>query len=264
MVQFWIDPTLAEEAVFERMRVLASASAAEARQWQHEREAVYADREACARDAAFVELAGAWFERLDLARPLRGALAFTPHVRALVTEIRLQRSARRSQEGSELYRDAVLTRLVFGLTPARFGDLATLPEFFLRECLYAEDMLDPSVGFSPHLDPAPADERARAELVRDRLRVLWEARVTGRAAALLGMEPVPGPGPSFRRAFAGALAPAEIGGLHERASQGVLATFTQLLAAARGEPGFPFDPGIPCSGELATARGPRTTMESPT
>lgn len=264
MVQLWIDPALAEEALFERMRVLESAGDAEARLWQSERESIYASCAASARAAAFVELAGNWFERLDLARPLRAALASTPHVRASVAEIRLHRAARRTQEGSELYRDASITRLVFGLTPARFGDSTTLPEFFLRECLYAEDMLDPTVGFSPELDPAHVDERARAELVRDRLRVLWEARIAGRAAALLGMDPAPGPGPSFRRAFAGALTPAELGALHERASRGALATFSQLLAAARGEPGLPSELGSPCSSEPAAVRGARTMMGSPT
>lgn len=264
MVQFWIDPALAEEALFERMRVLDSAGSAEARQWQREREAIYAESEASARAKAFVEVAGTWFERLDLARPLRDTLAFTPHVRAAVTEIRLHRVARRAQEGSELYRDARGTRLVFGLTPARFGDSSTLPEFFLRECLYAEDMLDPGVGFSPELDPARADDHAHAELVRDRLRALWDARITGRAAALLGMDPTQGPGPAFRRAFAGALTSAEIEALHERAAQGGMTTFSQLLAAARGKLESSIEVGSPCSSEPAAVRVARTTIGSPT
>ncbi|NOT32318.1 MAG: hypothetical protein HOP15_17870 [Planctomycetes bacterium] len=259
MVRFWIDPALAEEALFERMRMLESAGGAEARLWQREREAIYDQCEASARAAAFVELAGAWFERLDLAQPLRAALALTPHVRAKVTEIRLHRVARRAQEGSELYREAELTRLVFGLSPARFGDSTTLSQFFLGECLYAEDMLDPGVGFSPELDPAHGDERARTELVRDRLRVLWEARVRGRAAALLGAEVPLRPPPAFARAFAGVCGGVSAGDsesngirvLHQRASEGALATFPQLLAAARGELDV-LQVGVPASSEASS------------
>jgi hypothetical protein len=246
MARLWVDPALAEEAVFERMRALESDSHAEVRRWQQEREAVYARPES-ARSSAFTELARAWFERLDLAQPLRAALELTPHVRAQVAEIRLHRVARAAQEGSELYREAGITRLVFGLGPARFGDSALLPEFFLRECLYAEDMLDPAAGFSPDLDPALEDDGARAELVRDRLSVLWEARVTGRGATLLGIDPAAEPRLAFRRAFAGTHTPAEIGALHERASRGDVATFSQLLATARGDPRVSLLPTSPAA-----------------
>lgn len=228
----WIDPGLAEDAVFARMRALAARDPETAGCWDREREALYS-RPKGERDEAFLVLAKAWFERLDLARPLHRALARTPSVRAGVSEVRLHRALRHAQEGSELFRDGRRSRLALGITPARLADPAEAEPFFVRECLYAEDMLDPAVEFAPELG-LEAGEHARAELVRDRLRVLWEARVAGRTARMLGTVCPTSPSSAFRRAFAAALSSAEVDALHSRVSVGELATFPQLLDVARG------------------------------
>ena len=95
-------------------------------------------------------------------------------------------------------------------------------------------MLDPAFGYRHELGPDLAPGDPRTELVRDRLRVLWEARVLGRARALLGSRGTSlGPPRAFLRAFAGAGDSAELQRLHERARLGALATFAELLAAAR-------------------------------
>jgi hypothetical protein len=154
-------------------------------------------------------------------------------VRARVHEIHLVRAARRAHEGSELYVDGARARLVLALTPARFAAPEELGTFCLRECLYAEDMLDPAVAYAPVPAHELAHEPARVDLVRDRLRVLWEARIRGRLARLGTVEPEGRPTPAFVHAFEGALDAAQIEELHSGARNGALATFPELLATAR-------------------------------
>ncbi len=233
MSWLWIEPALAEEAVFERIRALERAGDPRAGDWHREREALYAQPEGAARERAFGRLASTWFERLGLDRPLSEALAATARVRGAVVEVRLHRAGRPKAEGSELFRDGGHSTLVFALTPARFAEPDRLIDFFLRECLHAEDMLEPAFGYRPDLGPGLLEEPARTELVRDRVRVLWEARVRSRMAAILGAPAALEPAPAFLRAFAGALEPAGIHALHERVRSGELATFAGFLGAAR-------------------------------
>lgn len=232
-MRLWVDPALAEEAVFERMRVLEARSHPDAQRWQREREALYAVTSE-QRKAPFEALAERWFDRLGLLRPLSTALSSTPCARELVDELRVHRAARRAQEGSELYRDGDRARLVFGLTPLRFAHSEALEEFFLRECLHAEDMLDPAWGYTPRLPSEPGEEPAHAELVRDRLRVLWKARVQGRMARLRGTLPASVAEPEFLRAFGSAGTPSvELDALHALAASGALGDYAALIAAAR-------------------------------
>lgn len=230
-MRLWTEPALAEEAVFERVRALEDHAEADA--WQRAREGLYTQPPE-RRAALFQALSAEWFERLGLARPLGAALAATPHVRASVGDLRLHRAVRRAHEGSELYRDGAQARLVFGLTPRRFASPDELEEFFLRECLYAEDMLDPEWQYAPELGEGPADDRARAEVLRDRLRVLWQARVRGRLAHLRGDAHESQPPPAFLRAFGEVGEPsAALAALYESVQCGEPADFPSLLAAAR-------------------------------
>jgi hypothetical protein len=232
-VRLWVDPALAEEAVFERMRVLEAESHPDVRRWQLEREALYAANPE-RRKADFEAFAERWFEHLGLTRPLSAALAATPHARTRLSEVRVHRAVRRAHEGSELYQEAQSARLVFGLTPRRFARPQELAEFFLRECLYAEDMLDPEWGYAPRLHLVPGEEPVHAELVRDRLRVLWQARVRGRMERQLGRAQGAPPGKEFLQAFGESEpASAELAELHARVVAGELADYAALLAAAR-------------------------------
>ena len=140
------------------------------------------------------------------------------------------RSARR--EGSELFRSEDAEPLfVLGVRAERFCDRPGLYAFALRELLYAEDMLDPAFGHRPALPPGL--EPARRELVRDRYRVLWEARVAGRMArAGVAHGPPDGAPPRFRRAFGRAADPAAVDALYGEAFGGGLATQAALLEPA--------------------------------
>jgi hypothetical protein len=228
-----LDPALVEEAVFQRARSLEAAGDALSVRWHREREARYA-LPVAERPRAFAALALEWFERLELARPFTRALARVPEVLRAVREIRLERAVRARDEGSELYRDGAVRRFVLTVLPARFLDKDALHELCLRELLYAQDMLAPAFGYVPELRDA-GEGPAQQELVRDRLRVLWAARVAGRVARELGASPPPVPR-EFTRAFAGVLGPEECAALHARASGGELDTFAALLGATRALP----------------------------
>ena len=113
----------------------------------------------------------------------------------------------------------------------RFLDREKLFAFALRELLYAEDMLAPSFGYRPKLALDPELEPARVELVRDRFRVLWEARVAGRAERRSGREADASAPRRFRRAFA-PLGDEATFELYALARTGALATFDELVEHA--------------------------------
>ena len=256
-----LDPALVEEAVFLRLRRSAQERDPHADEWEREREATFALQGPRERESVFAKLARRWFDRLGLARALTEGLEGAPHLFAL-GRIRVRRALGRRDEGSDLFDQDGQTRFELALAPARFLDLAALREFLVLECLYAEDMLDPAFGYRRGLGPGLANEWARTELVRDRLAMLWRARTRGRAAARLG-EPVPAETPpGFQRAFAGALDARGIDRLHARAAGGALATFSELLAAARGEPEVLPQAASPCSSQPVTERRARATPEN--
>jgi hypothetical protein len=147
--------------------------------------------------------------------------------------VRRARLAR--DEGSEVLGSAGdPRRVVLALAPRRFLDPPALEELALHELSYAEDMLDPAFAFVPSFDPGPVEGHARAELVRDRLRVLWQARVRGRLARR-GEQNAPPAAPTaeFRQAFGPSTATEDLDALFADAWSGALATYATLLAAAR-------------------------------
>jgi hypothetical protein len=226
------DPDLLEEAVFRRMNAADTCAGPERRAWDAERARIYELAPAAQREREFSALAGRWFARLGLDR-MRDVLALTPHLVRSAAEIRVRRASGARDEGSELYRGGPKVRFVLAVHAERFADPAAGNELCLRECLHAEDMLDPAFGYRPALGPDLRAGEARTELVRDRLRVLWAARVRGRAAALLGSRRDELPPAAFRRAFSAIGDDAALRALHERAASGALATFPELLEAAR-------------------------------
>jgi len=204
-----IAPDLVEEALFLWMRAAADRGEdALVARWERGREAAYRERSGSARASAFRALARSWSRELELEAPLGSALERCPHASERIERVLVRKVARARDEGSELYVDESGTdavaraRLTLTLRARTFLDPRELFETALREFLHAEDMLDPDFGYRPSLPAELAEEPARHELVRDRLRVLWEARVAGRMAALGGGSgPLPDPTPAFRRAF---------------------------------------------------------------
>ena len=112
-------------------------------------------------------------------------------------------------QGSELYSSPALHGedgqgpiMVLAFPPSAFLKPDSLRNFLLRELLHVTDMLDPGFGYRPSLPDALAEDRARAELVRDRFRVLWEARIAGLLArASDPLATLPSMPDHFRRAF---------------------------------------------------------------
>jgi hypothetical protein len=84
------------------------------------------------------------------------------------------------------------------------------------------------------LPEALDQDPARAELVRDRFAVLWEASISGRLArAGDPFAAVPAVPERFRRAFGSTLAPFELTELHAEAWRGGLATQASILERAQ-------------------------------
>jgi len=225
---------LLEESVFLYMQ--AKADQVDALLWQGQRDALYGTTTTRERDDAFQAHARLWFERLGLARPIETALRTFPRVRTALESVDLRRVLRAREEGSEVYGSQSAAggarHLVLGLLPGRFLDPQALEELALRELCYADDLLDPAFGFDPRRADAETDP-ARREIVRDRFKVLWRARVDGRLQRRHGSTAAPSASdPRFRAAFGRACDPLAVADLFQRAWSGELATYAQLLDQA--------------------------------
>jgi hypothetical protein len=133
-----------------------------------------------------------------------------------------------------VFRGAPGVRLEIAVTAARFADPERLEWFLVHELLRAEDMLDPAFAYRAELGPDLARGDPRTELVRDRLRALWELRLAGRTARLLGREHGTPDPRGLRRAFAGH-GDDGLAAVAARAVRGELASFPELLEIARSE-----------------------------
>jgi hypothetical protein len=231
-------PDLVEEAVFLHWTQAARTDPSAASIWAREREPLYLALPGSGRDKAFQEHARSWFARLRLGEPIEAALRACPRVLAGLPEIDVRRVVRARDEGSEVFGGADSTihgakRMVLGVLPHRFLDPAALEEIALRELLYADDMLDPDFGFDPRLDAGPDADPARRELVCDRFRVLWAARVSGRMGRRSAPQMIPPPPDArFKLAFGRGLDPGAIEALFREVWSGGLATYDALLAQA--------------------------------
>ncbi|TAH36410.1 MAG: hypothetical protein EYC70_11465 [Planctomycetota bacterium] len=229
------EPGLAEEAVFlwvsRRLESEATVAA-----WQRERESLYHSAPGPARERAFREHAAGWFDRLRLGQPIHSALRACPRVAQGIPALSVRGVVRARDEGSEVLGTAGADqpeRMVLGLRPQRFLDPPALEELALREFLHADDMLDPEFGFDPVFDPGFPSGYGNRERVRDRLRVLWEARVHGRMAR--GVNPraaPPAPDADFRVAFGRDADSSAVDALFCGAWSGALATYGALLERA--------------------------------
>src|SRR5262245_45222967 len=237
-----LEPALVEEAVFQSFQSGARVEPvdgsggggglrADEWRWNREREEVYL-LPAAGRVDAFGVLARRWFRHLGFEALLERCLEHVPHVQAGVLELRLERAPGPRSEGSEVYRGAPGLRLEIAVAAARFADPPALEAFLLHELLRAEDMLDPAFAYRAELGPDLVRGEPRSELVRDRLRALWELRLEGLTARVLGRACGRADQRGLRRAFAGR----DEGELAERAARAVqaeLARFPELLEIAR-------------------------------
>jgi hypothetical protein len=188
------EPALVEAAVL--------AAAADAPPFHEAREPLYAIADAEAREAAFLALHAAWFQRLNLDRPLRRALAERPALAAACGRCVVTRARAAAAEAADLLvAPPAAPTLLVRLTPERLAAGERLLAFLRRELLHVADMVDPRFGYEPRL-PAGGGPEGRCTT---RYRVLWDASVDGRLTAE-GRAPA-GARPErlqeFRRAFPG-------------------------------------------------------------
>ncbi len=195
-----------------------------------ESEVLYAKYPAEHRAEAFAALDGRTFRALPQHDVFEKALRDAGSLPG-VQELRVY-GALGDEEGADLSPSADTASLRVCLRRVR-GDLGELRAFLLHELTHLVDLLDAGFGYRRE-DPALGERRPRAELVRDRYRVLWNASVDGRLA--LREETVPGTEEIRRNEVRRALA--AIGGaaadrLFEDAWTGRLFGHAALLTAAR-------------------------------
>ncbi len=184
MVEY--EPALVEEAVF-----IALRGHSRERFFRRERDRLYEVKDPEAREAAFQKLHAAWFEKLDLGRPIVQALAEQPSITAATQGRRIAPARARQEEGAELFvRPAALGAaerdrrwVVMRLRPEALNSPGPLLQFLRHELFHIADMLDPRFGYEPRL-PQPAAGPAHERLLRDRYRVLWDAAIDGRLSRL--------------------------------------------------------------------------------
>jgi hypothetical protein len=210
-------PRLIEETVWNAVRGRGDAGL-----FHRERETIYREPDPEARDHDFSRLCLAWFERLDLEKPIARALADVAHGldagRGLVTAGGLAtagglNAARRilfvpatsaKREAAELFVTAGGEfTVVVALRPETLADGAAALTLLRGELLHVADMLDPAFGYEPRLPAQPAGP-AHDRRLQDRYRVLWDCSIDGRLARLGHVPPVSRDARlrEFQRAFA--------------------------------------------------------------
>lgn len=176
-----LDPSLVEDAVF-----VAVETRPERNDFHRARDHLYSLPEGGERERAFRDLHEAWFDRLDLGRPLSIALDELPILAARCHRCIVGRAPARRDEGADLLvarradgddERSVLLRL----RPGLFSAPEALLVLLRAELLHVADMLDPAFGYRPELPESGAGQSHMA-LLQSRYRVLWNASVAGRLA----------------------------------------------------------------------------------
>ncbi|MEX2547630.1 MAG: hypothetical protein WD830_07550 [Chloroflexota bacterium] len=225
----WVDPSLAEAAVWRALTVAGPGSVALASHGRRT-EPVYEIASTFERDAAFGRLAQREFEELGLADPLRQAVSERPELVALVRVV-LVAEARRPQEEGVTCEQAGM-HLGMRVDAARFDDRDRLLEWARHVLGHAQDSLAPDFGFQPGWEEDNAGVVRWA--MRERLHRLWDVSVDAR---LVDEQLLP-PGPTcerHRRRLAGDLPNVDqrtIDAVLELLWNGPRPTFAQLLGWA--------------------------------
>lgn len=186
------DAGLVEAAALLSERSLLRAERA---RFRAERNRIYECEDGDEREARFEELHGRFFLQIGLDRPLHAALAEHPDILRRVGACHALRAVARRDEGADLRDDLApdarpgrrLPALVLRLRPESLLEPERLAPFLRRELQHVADMLDPAFGYEREL-PADDADPARANLLRERYRAVWDVTVDGRLAARHGLE----------------------------------------------------------------------------
>jgi hypothetical protein len=174
-------PEMLEEAVaIEALRRDASGDGAWIRDFHLVTDPYYKLPEA-ERDTRFREANALFFQHLGLSRPLEAAAREAAALGPLVDELVLDRATTATEEEGDLFgREGAKPSARIRVRVKRFEDLAALEGFFRHELRHLDDMMRPAFGYraQARLAVRPAEEN----LVRARLRLLWNLTVAGAIA----------------------------------------------------------------------------------
>ncbi|MBI2922467.1 MAG: hypothetical protein HYY18_15560 [Planctomycetes bacterium] len=133
------------------------------------------------REAQFQAAHALFFRKLGLGKPLEKVLAEFPRLDSKVADLVVDRALTPSEEEADLMVGGDARRNVrIRLRIVRFDDLAALEGFYRHELVHVTDMLNPEFDYKPiaRIAARPAEEN----LVRARLRLLWNLLIGGRVA----------------------------------------------------------------------------------
>lgn len=172
-------PQLLDEAVSrELLRREEAGDASWVRDWHAVTDRFYELPES-PRRAAFAEASAVMFRRLGLARPFETVAAELGEALSGAPEMVVDRTASAIEEEADLMvGEGSSVRL--RLRTARFDDLAALEGFARHEVRHVADMLSPAFGYRP--EPRYARRPAEENLVRARLRLIWNVAIAGAIA----------------------------------------------------------------------------------
>ncbi|KAF0246749.1 MAG: hypothetical protein FD180_420 [Planctomycetota bacterium] len=174
-------PEMLEEAVArEILRRETAGDAAWSRDFHVVTDPFYAMQET-ERNARFRDANAVFFRQLGLAQSLEAAVAGLPALGPAVEELVLDRCATATDEGADLcvtQGSKPHVRILFRVH--RLDDPAALEGFFRHELKHVEDMLRPAFEYRAlgRIAERPAEEN----LVRARLRLLWNLVAAGEIA----------------------------------------------------------------------------------
>ncbi|NUN48442.1 MAG: hypothetical protein HUU15_06400 [Candidatus Brocadiae bacterium] len=131
------------------------------------------------REGQFAEAHALFFRKLGYGKVLETVVAEFKGLGGAVSELVIDRAMTPSEEEADL-RECADGRLGIRilLRVTRFDDLDALAGFYRHELVHVEDMLNPVFGY--RAVPRIADRPAEENLVRARLRLLWNLSIGGR------------------------------------------------------------------------------------
>ncbi len=193
-----VAPDLAEEVAWRAILRAERAGRLDVRARHHERAAqAYLLPPGPARDRAFGDLALRELDELGLLDPIQAAIAERPGLASRVDLVLLARAL--GPTGETVTCDPSTRRVGLRVTVGRFDDPTRLRAWARHALGHAEDSLDPDFGFDP------AWPRQTDGASAERLHVLWDASVDGRAAR--AGRPILGSSPAGHRDRLAALLP---------------------------------------------------------
>ena len=176
------DSRLVEEAV-----LLRAAGHPEENQFRRVRNRIYEHADNEEQEKRFHDFHADWFHRFKLGGPITAALEEQPSLIRDTGCCCVIFASSAQDEGADLHeaRDSRLadheaTRMILlKIKPNTLLDPSSLQTFLRHEFMHIADILDPQFGYTsllPKSEFGPAYEN----LVRERYRVLWDARIDGR------------------------------------------------------------------------------------